>query len=126
MKARALGALVGVPAMLSVLLVATPAHAATTSVTSPDGGALGQVAVAASGQHYTLIANDKSCDARGTVLHYRITGVWRTLSDSSCHGGAVTRGPIAAGHGLRIDIYVCNTNTSTGYRSCSSTKSLTT
>lgn len=125
MKARALGTLVGVAAVLSGLLVASPAHAATTSVTSPDGGALGQVAVAASG-NYTLIANDKSCDARGTVLHYKITGVWRTLSDSSCHGGAVTRGPIAAGHGLRIDIYVCNTNTRTGYKSCSSTKSLTT
>ena len=123
MKARALGALVGVAAVLSGLLVASPAHAATTSVTSPDGGALGQVAVAASG-NYTLIADDKSCDGRGTVLHYKITGVWHTLSDSSCYGGAVTRGPIAAGHGLRIDIYVCNTNTSTGYRSCSSTKTL--
>ncbi|WP_432946794.1 hypothetical protein ACQPXM_09180 [Kribbella sp. CA-253562] len=111
--------------MLSGLLVATPAHAATTSVTSPDGGALGQVAVAASG-NFTLIAKDKSCDARGAVLHYKITGVWHTLGDSSCHGDAAFRGPIASGHGLRIDIYVCNTNTRTGYKSCSSTKRVTT
>ena len=110
--------------MLSGLLVATPAHAATISVTSPDGGAFGQVAVAASGQHYTLIADDKSCDGRGTVLHYKIAGVWRTHSDSSCHGDAAFRGPIASGHGLRIDIYVCNTNTRTGYKSCSSTKTI--
>ncbi|GAB3829439.1 hypothetical protein GCM10028799_55290 [Kribbella italica] len=111
--------------MLSGLLVATPAQAATASVTSPDGGALGQVAVAASG-NYTLIVKDKSCDARGAVLHFKITGVWSKVSDSSCHGGAVTRGPIAAGHGLRIDFYVCNTNTRTGYKSCSSTKRVTT
>ena len=123
MKARALGALVGVAVMLSGLLVASPAQAATISVTSPDGGAFGQVAVAASGQHYTLIANDKSCDGRGTVLHYKIAGVWRTHSDSSCHGGAVTRGPLPV-TGSRIDIYVCNTNTRTGYKSCSSTKTI--
>lgn len=116
---------VALVAIAAIPFTATGAEAATTTVTSPDGGAQGQVAVAASG-NYTLIATDKKCDGRGTVLHYKITGVWHTLSDRSCHGGGVYRGPIAAGHGLNIDIYVCATNTDTGYRSCSSTKRVTT
>ena len=122
MKARALGALVGGAVMLSGMMVASPAHAATTFVTSPDGGALGQVSVAAS-EAVTLLVTDKSCDARGATLHYMISGVWHTLSDGSCHGGAVARGPFM-GAGSRIDVYVCNTNTRTGYKSCSSTKTI--
>lgn len=121
MKARVLGALVGSAVMLSGL-VATPAHAAMTSVNSPDGGALGQVYVAASGT-VSLVVKDKSCDARGAVLHFRIAGVWGTLSDGSCHGGDVVRGPFMPG-GSRVDFYVCNTNTRTGYKSCSSTKTV--
>lgn len=108
--------------MLSGMMVASPAHAATTFVTSPDGGALGQVSVAAS-EAVTLLVTDKSCDARGATLHYMISGVWHTLSDGSCHGGAVARGPFM-GAGSRIDVYVCNTNTRTGYKSCSSTKTI--
>ena len=124
MKARALGPLAGVAVMLSGLLVASPAHAATTSVYSPDGGALGQVAVAASGT-ITLIARDKSCDGRGAVLHYKIDGVRSTLSDGSCHGDVAVRGPFLPTSSW-IDIYVCNTNTRTGYKSCSSTKRVAT
>ncbi|MGW7682406.1 hypothetical protein ACWGID_16810 [Kribbella sp. NPDC054772] len=122
MKARALGTLVGAAAMLGGLLMATPAQAATTSVYSPDGGALGQVSVAASGT-VTLIARDKSCDGRGAVLHYRISGAWSTLSDGSCHGDVAVRGPFMPTDS-RIYIYVCNTNTRTGYKSCSSTKTI--
>lgn len=121
MKARALGTLVGGAVMLSGV-VATPAHAAMTSVSSPDGGALGQVYVAASGT-VTLVVKDKSCDARGAVLRVRISGVWSKLSDGSCHGGDVVRGPFMP-TGSRVDFYVCNTNTRTGYKSCSSTKTV--
>lgn len=107
--------------MLSGLLVATPAHAVSASVTSPDGGAFGRVYIAAS-EAYTLVVDDKSCDARGATLHYKASIVWRTLSDSSCHGGDVVAGPFMSTN--RIDFYVCNTNTRTGYKSCSSTKTL--
>lgn len=108
--------------MLSGLLMATPAHAASVAVISPDGGAYGRVQVGAS-ENYTLVANNKKCDGRGAVLHYNVSGIWYTHSDSSCHGGQVVRGPFA-GRGSQIDLYVCTTNTRTGYKSCSSTKRL--
>jgi hypothetical protein len=79
---------------------------------------VGQVSVAAS-EAVTLLVTDKSCDARGATLHYTISGVWHALSDGGCHGDAVARGPFM-GAGSRIDVYVCNTNTRTGYKNCSS------
>ncbi|TDD60302.1 hypothetical protein E1263_11835 [Kribbella antibiotica] len=127
MKARVLKALVGVAVTLSGLLVASPAHAVSTSVTSPDGGAYGRVIVGANG-NYTFNAEDKSCDARGAVLHQRtFEGAWgRTVSDGSCHGDGVYLGPFTGGHGVQIEFYVCNTNTRTGYKSCSAKKRVTT
>lgn len=113
----ALGALV---ASAVIVFAGGSAHAASSSATTPDGSAW--VSITTHGiQAIEVVIQDSNCDARSPVLYYKVgsQSSYSTIKNTKGCGGQVHTYPsVAAPRGTTVKYYLCNVNTSTGYRSC--------
>lgn len=91
---------------------------------TPDRAAWGCVSAGGSGSD-SVNAQDRACDARGPRIYYRIgSGSWSSHGNAAGCNTTTSKVLPKMSLGTLVSYYVCNTNTNTGYRSCSGTRTV--